>query len=245
VAVVVIRLPGTRRPRTLGRELPATPIPPLARKRVTIKLGAELLTLPLTSPQVEHTEIAADWTQVPRTGQTPLVRKAGPRLRQMRFDTVFKADGRSVEGGLRLLDRFSNADNALAVAYGGFEAGLWRLEDVRIRSTRRQPGTNVITEAEATLTFLEHVPDGYLGPTAAKPTAAAPTRAAAPTAARPAAAPAKSAVAPKIHVVQRGDTLSKIAAKYYGNANRYPEIAKANGIRNPNLIKPGQRLKIP
>lgn len=241
--VVVIRLPGTRRPRTLGAPVRQTPTPPLSRRRVTVKLGAELLTLPLTSPQVEHTDLAADWVQVSRGGQRPLVRKAGPRLRQMRFDAVFKNGGRPVEGGLRLLDRFANADQPLAVAYGPLEGGMWRLTDVRIRSTRRQPGSNAITEAEVTLTFLEHVPDEYTRPLSARPATTAPApRAATPT---PVAAKAPAKSAPKTHLVQRGDTLSKIAVKYYGDANRYPEIARANGIRNPNLIKAGQRLKIP
>jgi hypothetical protein len=243
VPIVVIRLPGTRRPRTRGKKAAPPPVPPLARKRVTVKLGAELLTLPLTSPQVEHSDIAADWTQIPRPGQMPLVRNGGPRLRQMRFDTVFKANGRPVEGGLRLLGRFSNAEQPLAVAYGPLEAGLWRLVNVRLRSTRRQPGTNAITEADVTLTFLEHVRDGYLGPTAARPGTARPKAPSGGSAAPPSKQAAPTP--PRIHIVQRGDTLSKIAAKFYGDAGRYPEIAKANGIRNPNRIKPGQRLKIP
>ena len=45
------------------------------------------------------------------------------------------------------------------------------------------------------------------------------------------------------HVVRRGDTLSKIADKYKDVT--YQEIAKANGITNPNSIYVGQRLNIP
>jgi len=47
------------------------------------------------------------------------------------------------------------------------------------------------------------------------------------------------------HVVQPGDTLSKIAKVHLDSANRYMEIAKANNIANPDLIHPGQRLMIP
>lgn len=43
------------------------------------------------------------------------------------------------------------------------------------------------------------------------------------------------------YTVQPGDTLSKIAAKY---ETTYQKIAKINGIKNPNLIYPGQTLKI-
>ena len=50
-----------------------------------------------------------------------------------------------------------------------------------------------------------------------------------------------------LHVVRRGDTLSRIARDNYGNANRYHDIVRANPlvISNPDLIFPDQRLKIP
>lgn len=50
-----------------------------------------------------------------------------------------------------------------------------------------------------------------------------------------------------VHVVRRGDTLTRIARRYYGNGNRYRVIYRANRrkIRNPNLIYPRQRLYIP
>ena len=62
-----------------------------------------------------------------------------------------------------------------------------------------------------------------------------------------------SAAAPKDEAVTRtytvvsGDSLSKIAKKIYGNANRWKEIFEANKdtIKNPDLIHPGQVLKIP
>jgi nucleoid-associated protein YgaU len=36
-----------------------------------------------------------------------------------------------------------------------------------------------------------------------------------------------------------------IAKKYYGDGNKYTEIAKANNISNPNVISVGQKLLIP
>lgn len=49
----------------------------------------------------------------------------------------------------------------------------------------------------------------------------------------------------KTHTVVKGDTLWGIAKKYYGNGAQYPKIASANGVSNPNLIKPGQVFTIP
>jgi hypothetical protein len=45
--------------------------------------------------------------------------------------------------------------------------------------------------------------------------------------------------------VQRGDTLSKIAQRTYGDPNRWREIAQANGIRDPNKIGVGMTLDLP
>lgn len=46
----------------------------------------------------------------------------------------------------------------------------------------------------------------------------------------------------KIHVVQRGEYLKRIAARYGTTVNR---LVALNNIRNANLIYPGQRLKVP
>jgi nucleoid-associated protein YgaU len=49
------------------------------------------------------------------------------------------------------------------------------------------------------------------------------------------------------YTVARGDTLSKIAKQYYGDANKYPAIFEANKpmLKSPDLIYPGQMLRIP
>jgi nucleoid-associated protein YgaU len=67
---------------------------------------------------------------------------------------------------------------------------------------------------------------------------------AAPPPAGPAAAPAP---APKTYTVKAGDTLSKIAKEYLGSASDYMRIFEANKdqLTNPDLIKPGQVLRLP
>ncbi len=49
------------------------------------------------------------------------------------------------------------------------------------------------------------------------------------------------------HEVKKGDTLGKIAAKYYGDAKKYNKIFTANKpmLKDPNKIYPGQKLRIP
>jgi nucleoid-associated protein YgaU len=51
----------------------------------------------------------------------------------------------------------------------------------------------------------------------------------------------------KTYVVVAGDSLSKIAKREYGDANKWRKIHDANKdiISDPDLIHPGQVLKIP
>lgn len=60
-------------------------------------------------------------------------------------------------------------------------------------------------------------------------------------------APVVDAPAAQTYTVASGDSLSKIAKKLYGNANRWHDIFNANRdqLDNPDLIKPGQILQIP
>lgn len=64
------------------------------------------------------------------------------------------------------------------------------------------------------------------------------------------APPATPALTPKpqtveiIHIVVKGDTLWTIAKHYVKNPYRYPELARLSKIKNPDLIYPGDRVRI-
>ena len=83
------------------------------------------------------------------------------------------------------------------------------------------------------------------GESSTAPAAPAPPTAAPPAAAAPTAAP--SSAAPRTYTVVAGDNLSKIAKHFYGDANKWKRIFEANHdtIKNPDVIHPGQVLKIP
>lgn len=51
----------------------------------------------------------------------------------------------------------------------------------------------------------------------------------------------------QFHTVESGDTLGKIAKKFYGNTMKYPIIFEANKpmLTDPDKIYPGQVLRIP
>jgi nucleoid-associated protein YgaU len=50
---------------------------------------------------------------------------------------------------------------------------------------------------------------------------------------------------PTTYTVVRGDSLSAIAQKYYGDASKWTEIAKANNLANPQVIHAGNALTVP
>jgi len=87
---------------------------------------------------------------------------------------------------------------------------------------------NNLVETENTLNKLKIVGPA---PAAAKPNLPGP------------GAPAEE----RIHLVVAGDTLSALAQKYYGKAGLYMKIFEANKdiLTDPNLIKIGQKLRIP
>lgn len=49
----------------------------------------------------------------------------------------------------------------------------------------------------------------------------------------------------RTYIVQAGDTLGRIAERFYGNAALYEQLARVNNIKNPDLIFPGQIITIP
>ena len=47
------------------------------------------------------------------------------------------------------------------------------------------------------------------------------------------------------YTVKSGDTLGKIAKRFYGDAGHYKAIAAASGIDNPDRIDVGQEVTLP
>ncbi|MEU8545992.1 LysM peptidoglycan-binding domain-containing protein [Streptomyces roseoverticillatus] len=66
----------------------------------------------------------------------------------------------------------------------------------------------------------------------------------------PSAAPAAECLPPtapgaRTYTVEPGDTLWTVAERFYGDGNRYRDIAAASGIDNPDVVNVGQVLTIP
>jgi len=93
------------------------------------------------------------------------------------------------------------------------------------------PRQIVSIKSESLTLTVERPAESDTRPAAAKPAAAAST-----------ALPADSNT--RTHVVVRGDTLWDIAKKHVGDPYRYPELAEFSNIHNPDLIYPGDIVRI-
>ena len=124
------------------------------------------------------------------------------------------------------------------------------------RSADYKPAAKPAEDAELTVEKTAVTPDAPAPDTVGIPgddkkeTAEAPaaekTENKADDKAEASAAPAVEAA--EEYVVQKGDTISKIAQKFYGDGRKYMPIIKANEVQlkgNPNRIYPGMKLSIP
>lgn len=61
------------------------------------------------------------------------------------------------------------------------------------------------------------------------------------------APPLEKAITVKYYEIEKGDSLWKIADKFYGNGSKYKKILAENleVIKDPDLIYPGQKIRIP
>ena len=99
------------------------------------------------------------------------------------------------------------------------------------------PATRTVSTLAPT-PVVHNVPLPGSRPTPTRPGAVAPV---APKPVAPPPAP------PRQHVIVAGDTLSKIALRYYGSATRWPEILAANHdvLRDERTLTVGRTLRIP
>lgn len=196
--------------------------------------GGVKCVLPFAPQEVDHGGWADTWDTLDRPGRVPLTVRSGNGLYTMQFTALIAGRDHqtSVEPHLAVLRAIAGSGQAVGVSLGPSERGAWVLDGIKTRSLMRQSGTNAITRAEVTFSFLRYQGVSLkAGPvTGSKPKPKAPKRAA------------------LWYVFRKGDTLSKLAVRYFGDADAWRKIAgdaHNRAIRNPNRIAVGQRVYIP
>lgn len=212
-------------------------------KMTIVPEGGAPFEVPYAPREMSLDGVAPVYSTTDRGGRKPLLLRSGDGLRQVTFDLIFAFPdpNQSVEKQLHKMRALARSGARLKVNLDHTTASnLWRLTGFTQQVVLRQHGTNEPTRASVSITLQEAVdPVVNVGPL----TGGAKKPPAAPAKAGGGAGGGKSA--PRTHTVAKGDTLSGIALKYYGKASAYPKIADANKIKNPNLIRPGQKLIIP
>lgn len=238
------RLPPATKPKT----------PPL---RLLGSRGSRL-TVPFAPLPVTHDGLATTWVQVDRPLRDPLALLGSPPLRTQSFTlTLARPSWRaSIENELRILRIIGKSGEAFTVSYGPMEAGLWHIDQLSVDVERRTPA-NQASRASVHMVLSAADSVARLGPMSGGSGGARPVVGAAPVTTGqpkgtgspapprgPTPAPAQKAAA-RTYVVKAGDNLSRISQKMYGSTAHWRAIGDANHLPNPDLIRPGQVLKIP
>ncbi len=123
-------------------------------------------------------------------------------------------------------------------------AATSQIEPLRTQLRQAQDETSRLAEENAQLKTRVAIQGP--GPGSAKPAPTRPDRAPAMAAPAP-AAPTPAPPQPKTYVVAEGDTLNRIARKFYGSSTRWEEILKANKgvLKDEKSLVVGSTLTIP
>jgi nucleoid-associated protein YgaU len=119
-----------------------------------------------------------------------------------------------------------------------------------IHSEQRHPATNKITRATVDLEFTEKNDVAqFTGPVTGgaksngKPKSNSASSSKKKTGSNSGDKTQPKKAKTKVYVVKRGDTLSGIAYKLFGDTSKWRDLAKDNKIKNPKLLQVGTRLK--
>lgn len=232
--------------------------------RTTLAARGLTVTVEIISPNDAFSGLASDWEEDERSGKLPLLQYAGERLVKMRRRAVMGLDPNvSIERELAALRDIATSGERVVMtrpgsgtAFSLARRGGWTITDMDWRVLRRRVPDNAITRVEIDFEFTEWSPIEALNrprspgtlwgklPTGGVSTAPGTVPNRTGTVAD-ALSGISRAPTGRRHTVAAGETLSAIAARYYGTANEWPRIASANGIRDPRKLQVGQLLTIP
>lgn len=187
------------------------------------------------SPLVsDHSGIGQEWVEGRRAGRKSVHRRSGDLTPTYGVNIILGHSDwyREVGSELTRYIDFAQSHFPVTVTYSKFESGLYYITNFAYTIQLRSPFTNEPTRVSIDMTLTKANKDTIKTGSLSK-----------------APAPAKKTATKKKtlrkHKVVRGDTLSHLALRYYGNANRWTKIADYNKIRNPRLLRVGTVLTIP
>jgi nucleoid-associated protein YgaU len=234
---------GTLAPSTKGGPAGGKPstVPTLAVPLGSVRIWSENPEYSIQAPQGDAvpqvTGRVGGWNQQDRPRRKSLTIYNGVPGFQVVLAVMFDKfkDEGSVEPELRSLERMATVNRGdTEPPTVGFDAGGSIAHDAT-----NDPDIQYATEEEkviwredgrrcrqmVTVTLIEKVEDEHIQVTSS--------------------AQRKRSGHPKTYVVKKGDTLKKIALRFYKDARKAKVIQKANKIRDPNHLKVGQKIRLP
>jgi LysM repeat protein len=200
------------------------------RMTISTEDGSQVFGVPFAPRGIDYGGLAGSWVEVARPADQPILAESGEPLATIAFELVLaRLDDASIESRLDSLRRLAARKDRLVVSYGPSEAGLWHLTELTVRSLERTPADE-INKATASLTFTEVSDyDVNVSPLAGGHVSGGKK-------------------IPATYKVKKGDTLHKIANRFYGDPKWWRAIADANKIKKPRKdakLKPGRVIKLP
>lgn len=211
--------------------------------RVTVRSedGRTVLTALSGPDPAEISDGRGGWEEVTRNRRTAITQWVGAGLAKTTVTLWVDGwrDQRSVASDLRSVDAFApvspTAEPPRVVVVGapGVPSTMrWVVQSVTVSERLLLPSGET-ARAQVALELLEYRP-GDVVVERQSATKRSVVRNGTPAVGKP-----------KTYTVRAGDTLSSISVRVLGKASRWPELAKLNGLRSPNNLKPGTVLKLP
>lgn len=203
---------------------------------------AEYITVPYAPKDVNHSALSDTWDEVQRALNYSVPMRAISPMPRMTFSLLFGYEDNNmvVAEELRLLARMARSSGRIRVDYSSWENGWWRIASLTITSQQRHPVTHEIVRANVDCEFVYAGGiEEHLGPITGgvRP----------PAVPLPPEDPETPAPGVVTYTVKKGDTLHKLARKFYNDTSKWKKIARDNDIRKPRKdakLKVGKVLTI-
>lgn len=184
---------------------------------------------PFAPKQVTYSGYENTYEEISRPDRKPIVRRSGEGLRRMSMELFIGSFSMQTEHDEELskLEQLAASRLPLVIEYDPRTWGYWHITSLSYDSVERRETDDVITRATVQIEFVE-IPDKTAFTLNIKNKYKYTSR-------------------PKTYTAKKGESLREVVKKFYGTANKniIKAVAKANNIKNPKHVKPGQKIKLP